>query len=439
MLACRPGAAPTPGPLNADPSFRPLPQALQDLGVPEIFLANLTLKHCFYLDTFYLSDLADRLKLSATIVTQLMDYLRKEKYLEIRGPDPLKPVANALALANRLAMTDSGKRRAASLLEYDSYVGPAPVSLEDYWAQVARQSIKLTHITPASLDRVFEGLVVFPELLEFLGPAAVSGKPLFLYGPPGNGKTTIAVRLGQIWDDVILVPFALFVEGNVIRVYDEITHQAVKTDNGANEQVDRRWIRCRRPTVIVGGELTLGMLDLAFNPILKYYEAPLQLKANNGLFIVDDFGRQQIAPQELLNRWIIPLENRQDFLCLHTGQKFAIPFDQFLVFATNLEPRSLVDDAFLRRIRSKVKLTHVTREQFIDIFRLVCDNYQVEYNEEGVKYLLANHYDNGQHPMDACHPRDLLEQILDFSTFHRIPPKLTPENLDRACQVYFVD
>ncbi|MFW6127433.1 MAG: hypothetical protein ACOC6K_04400 [Thermodesulfobacteriota bacterium] len=407
--------------------------------MPEIFLANLTLKHCFYLDTFYLSDLADRLKLSTTIVTQLMDYLRKEKYLEIRGPDPLKPVANPLALANRLAMTDSGKRRAASLLEYDSYVGPAPVSLEDYWAQVARQSIKLTHITPDSLDRVFEGLVVFPELLEVLGPAAVSGKPLFLYGPPGNGKTTIAMRLGLIWDDVILVPFALFVEGNVIRVYDEITHQAVKTDNGANEQVDRRWIRCRRPTVIVGGELTLGMLDLAFNPILKYYEAPLQLKANNGLFIVDDFGRQQIAPQELLNRWIIPLENRQDFLCLHTGQKFAIPFDQFLVFATNLEPRSLVDDAFLRRIRSKVKLTHVTREQFIDIFRLVCDTYQVEYNEEGVEYLLANHYDNGQHPMDACHPRDLLEQILDFSTFHRIPPKLTPENLDRACQVYFVD
>ena len=439
MLASRPEPTSASGVTTAAPSHRPLPQSLQDLGVPEIFLANLTLKHCFYLDTFYLSDLADRLKLSTTIITQLMDYLRKEKYLEMRGPDPLKPVANPLALANRLAMTESGKRRAANLLEYDSYVGPAPVSLEDYWTQVSRQSIKLTQVNTQSLDRVFEGLVVFPELLEFLGPAAVSGKPMFLYGPPGNGKTTIAMRLGQIWDDFILVPFAMYVEGNVIRVYDEITHQAVKTDNPANEQVDRRWIRCRRPTVIVGGELTLGMLDLAFNPILKFYEAPLQLKANNGLFIVDDFGRQQIAPQELLNRWIIPLENRQDFLCLHTGQKFAIPFDQFLVFATNLEPRSLVDDAFLRRIRSKVKVTHVTREQFVDIFRLVCDNYKVEYDKEGVEYLLAHHYDNGQHPMDACHPRDLLEQIIDFSTFHQIPPKLTPENLDRACQVYFVD
>lgn len=422
--------------------FRPRPRSLQDLGLPEIFVADLVLKHCFYMKIFTLVELKERLKLPPTLISDILDYLRTEEYLEIRGPDPLKPASSTLGLSNRYALTEGGKKRAAQLLEYDAYVGPVPVSLEDYWQQVQGQSLKFTPVTLERLRQAFNDLVLAPEMLEKLGPASVSGKPLFLYGPPGNGKTTIALRMGQIWDDAILVPYAMYVEGNVIRVFDEINHKPFPNGGHSNSECDQRWVACCRPTVIVGGELTVDMMDLSFNPTMKFYEAPLQLKANNGLFIVDDLGRQRISAQELLNRWIIPLENRQDFLRLHTGQKFAIPFDQFLIFATNIEPHKLMDAAFLRRIRAKVKVNHVTREQFKEIFHLVCRQHRLEANgDQGdlVEYLLTTYYDGGQRPMDACHPRDLIEQILDYCTFHRLPPTLSRENLDRACGIYFVE
>jgi predicted ATPase with chaperone activity len=417
---------------------RPLPQVVSELGLPEILVANLVLKHCFFSDIFTVADLAERLKLSAGVITQLLEYLKRERFLEIRAQDFRGGGPSALSLAHRHALTETGKRRAGQLLEYDAYVGPAPVSLEDYWQQVGAQTIGLPGVTPAGIQQAFQDLVVSPAMLEQLGVAAVSGKPLFLYGPPGNGKTSIALRLGRVWDDAILVPYALLVAGNVIRVFDVITHKPVEPNSPGVERGDRRWVCCRRPAVVVGGELTLDMLELAYNPTLKYYEAPLQLKANNGMFIVDDFGRQQLSPQGLLNRWIIPLENRQDYLCLHTGQKFSIPFDQFIVFATNLEPGTLVDAAFLRRIRSKVKVDNITREQFVEIFQRSCEKYGFSYEPAALAYLLSTYYERDQRPMAACQPRDLLELILDYARFHQLAPSLTAENLDRACRNYFV-
>ena len=354
------------------------PGSIAELDMPESFLANLLIKQAFYLEVFTLPDITNRLKLNSAIVMHLIDYLRREKYVEIRGSASLNGAATAISQNYRYYLNDTGKRRAAQLFEFDNYVGPAPVTLDDYRRQVQGQSIRNFRVKRDHLKSGFKGLVISETLFDQLGPAIVSAKPIFIYGPPGNGKTSISLRLGTLLDDTIMVPYALYVEGNIIRVFDEVTHRPAGGETDGFFKTDARWIKCRRPVILVGGEMNLEMLDLAFNPILKYYEAPLQLKANNGMFIVDDFGRQRIAPQELLNRWIIPMENQRDYLCLHTGQKFVIPFDQQLIFSTNLEPETLVDAAFLRRLRHKIKLDHITQDQFFDIFRLVCEKYQVE-------------------------------------------------------------
>ncbi|MEJ2672977.1 MAG: ATPase [Deltaproteobacteria bacterium] len=419
-------------------NFMPQPQALEDFGLPAIFLANLTLKHCFHMDIFTLAELVERLKLSIPVLIILTDYLKKEKYVDDRGPDPLAPRTHSLNIANRLALTERGRSRASQLLELDAYLGPAPVTMEAYTRQTERQRIQLQGLSLERLAQVFQNLVISSEMMKQLGPAVVSGKPLFLYGPPGNGKTTIATRLGEVWDDVILVPHAVYVNGSVIRLFDENIHHAIKEKSADVVKEDSRWVRCRRPLVTTGGELNLSMLDLVYNPQFKFLEAPLQWKANNGMFLVDDFGRQQIYPQELLNRWIIPLENKRDYLCLPNGQKFSIPFEIFLVFATNLEPQTLVDDAFLRRLRSKVKVNTPTRDEFKNTFKIVCHQYKVEYNEEAVEYLLTKYYNSDQRRMDFCHPRDLIEHIIDYCNFNQLPPRLTPANLDQACSSYFV-
>ena len=421
--------------------IRPQPSSIEDLGVPKGFLAELALKHAFYLDVFGLKALADRMKVNLAIITDLSENLIRDKLLEARGAESRQDKTSFMGLGNRYALTAEGKRRGAQALEYDSYVGPVPVSLEDYWEQVNVQSIQHAEFEMHHLEKAFEGLVISHSLLEQLGPALMGGKSLFLYGPTGNGKTSIALRVGKIWDDAVFIPYSLYVEGHVIPVFDVITHHPIEgwlSQNGPGKG-DRRWVLCHRPSVVVGGELGLSMLDLAYDPKLKFYGAPLQLKANNGIFVLDDFGRQQVPIQLLLNRWIVPMENRQDFLYLCTGQKFAIPYDQLLIFATNLEPGSLVDPAFFRRIRAKVKIKGPERDQYKEIFKLICQNFRLEYNDAAVEYLLVKYYDDDNRELSACHPRDLVEQIVDFCRFNKQPLALDQGLLDRVCQMYFAE
>jgi hypothetical protein len=294
------------------------------------------------------------------------------------------------------------------------------------------------------LERGFAHLVVDGDMMQQLGPALNAGKGVFLYGPPGNGKTLLAEGMGRTLGGEMHVPHAIEVDGHIITIFDPTCHQAVDAETDRTSLIatvseDRRWVRVRRPVVVVGGELTLDMLDLAFNQLSGFYEAPIQLKANGGVFLVDDFGRQRMRPEDLLNRWIVPLESRVDYLTLHTGKKFQVPFDVLTMFATNLNPASLADEAFLRRIPYKIAVDDPTLDQFTRIFEMNCRARQLRFHRVMVAYLYRRHYRPLGRPLRACHPRDLLDQIVAICRYRGIEPVVTRELLDAACASYFVD
>ncbi len=340
-------------------------------------------------------------------------------------------------------LTDAGRDRARRFMLESMYVGPAPVSLEDYIASIRAQTI--TAMTPRESDlrRAFSDLLVNDKMFQILGPAINSGRGMFLYGFPGNGKTSLAERITRCFGDEIYIPKCVIVDGLIIKLYDAANHEAIPVQKGSilkQNKVDDRWIKISRPTIVTGGELTMNALEIQYNETSKTCEAPLQMKSNCGTLLIDDFGRQRMEPIELLNRWIVPLEKRYDFLSLPNGKKIRIPFDQLIIFSTNLEPKDLCDEAFLRRIPYKINVIDPTEEEFRELFRLVAPKLGFKLDDSEMKaidHLVEKHYHQESRPFRCCQPRDLLLQVRNRCLYLGEPPRLTPELLDYACSVYF--
>ncbi len=404
----------------------PAPHAVQDTGIRRNLLEDLALKIVYLEGEMSLRDLAERLRLSLAIVEELFQRLRKEQLCEVKGM-----VANIY----RIAITSQGKARALELLALNQYAGPAPVTLNDYVSRVRAQSVRNVDVHAPDVLRAFEHIVLSNETLARLGTAVVSGTSIFLYGPTGTGKTTIAENLPRIYHDHVWLPYAVEVAGQIIQVYDSGVHDRV--DEPISGDSDERWVPCDRPRVVAGGELTIEMLDLQFDPATKFYAAPLQMKANNGVLIVDDFGRQRVRPEEMLNRWIVPLDSKIDFLTLAGGKKFEIPFDLFVVFSTNLDPGKLGDEAFFRRIQNKIKVDYVTREQFHEIFRRVCGHFELIYDADVVEYLIDVLTIELNQPLRACYPRDIIQQICWTARYEEEQARLDRATVAQACRTYF--
>ncbi len=403
------------------------PQSLADLDVGAAVLEDLALKTLYLSGPLSVLDLSEKLKLTYNVTNELFARLRAELCCQVTG---------MLGNVPQIAITAAGRTRAADLLSQSRYVGPAPVAFTSYTEQVRKQSVKKVNVHAPDVARAFSDLVVDSPTLRQLGTALNSGSSLFLYGPPGTGKTTFAERLSRVLaEDEVWIPYAVECDGEIITIFDPAIH---KGEISRDQDSDARWVYCNRPAVLVGGELTAEMLDLQFNPISKFYVGPVQMKANNGVLIIDDFGRQRIRPEELLNRWIVPLDRRIDFLTMSGGKKIEIPFEMLVVFASNFEPSDLVDPAFIRRIKTKIRIGACTDEQFCEIFNRVATQNNVRFDASIPKDLLGFIKFELKQELRSCYPRDIVEQVCWAARFDNKEPYIDRPALTQAIRAYFV-
>ena len=405
----------------------------EDTGLDTNFLLNCLLRTMYISQLQTIPELSEQIKLTRPVVEDLLNFAKKDALVEIRGPSEKN--VNIM----RYALTNAGKERASEALRRCEYIGPVPVPLETYQTQVQKQTITNEVISIEKLKKALSHLVLSEDIVRRLGPASNSGRAILIYGAAGNGKTSIAEALVGAFEQPVYVPYAIEADGQIIKIYDPSVHVEFPANKGAdgNDSAiflphlvhDPRWVRCKRPYLISGGELTLEMLDLDFDPHSKYYEAPLQMKAIGGIFVIDDFGRQRVRPHELLNRWIFPLERKVDYLTLHTGKKFALLFDQLVIFATNFPPEELMDPAQLRRVHYKMKINPPTAEEFKEIFQRICDSYGLEFSEEIMAYLLNTFYVKHKIPFAGFHPKFIAEHVIAACNYLGTVPQISRQLL----------
>ncbi len=418
------------------------PVNLEQTGLPFFFLVELTAKILFKGGPQRQGELVDRIRLLPGVLEPVLAFMRAEHLIEVQPRTQGDP-AHAAGKDFTFALTDMGRQRAIDAMARSQYAGPAPVSLQAYERQVRLQSMADVEVTREDITRVFEGVVLKPDLLDQFGAAMNSRRASFVYGPAGAGKTFIAERLIGLLEGGIYIPHAILVDGEVIQVYDPLVHTTRADTHTPHSQLERRgfsdarWVACERPVVLCGGELSLSMLDLQFDAEARYYNAPPQVKANNGLLIIDDLGRQLAEPRAIMNRWIVPMDRQVDYLSLHTGNKFRVPFDVNLVFSTNLQPSALADEAFLRRLGYKIHVGPIDASDYEGIFRQECGRLGVPFTAEGLAYVLQRHEREGR-PLLACSPRDLLGQLRDQARFRSQRPEMSESLLDWAWNNYFV-
>lgn len=414
------------------------PKSMDDLHIPQNLVIDIIFRLLYNEGNVALSRFTEVMKIPKALIDEILLWMQKEHLVEVS-----KASVELGRLSNVYTLTEAGQNRAHDSMDRCQYVGPVPVSIPYYNRGIEMQTRTAQKVSAEQVKSSLKELVLPANFHRSIGPAINTGQSIFLYGPPGNGKTTIAIAIAKLISgtEPIWVPYSLTAGGQIIQVNDRLVHKQIPTERGRTAEfgrMDQRWTLIERPGVTVGGELKMDALDLRYDPVSKFYEAPLQLKANGGMFLIDDFGRQQMSPTDLLNRWIVPLESHIDFLRLQTGQTIVVPFRQLIVFSTNLDPKQLVDDAFLRRIQMKVHVRPPDERLFFQIFVMVAKQYAITFNKDAFIHLLQKWYRESGRRLQAVHPRDLLRIITAICEYEGAQPSMTPELIDEACRNYFV-